>query len=188
MDTKELASIYKALSNENRLEIYLQILNSYEENYDAGCECFVTEIIGKLKIGAPTISHHLKELSNNLDYMYGKIIIKCNLKDCYADVRNGEVFIYNMHMSPYEQGNIFNVDPLRERKLLLHKEQIGRLAGLVSRDGYTLVPLSLYLKNGRVKVALGICKGKKNYDKRDSMLEKAHKRDIERQMKERNRY
>lgn len=64
MDTKELASIYKALSNENRLEIYLQILNSYEENYDAGCECFVTEIIGKLKIGAPTISHHLKELSN----------------------------------------------------------------------------------------------------------------------------
>ena len=113
---------------------------------------------------------------------------KCNLKDCYADVRNGEVFILNMHISPYEQGNIFNVDPLRARKLLLHKEQIGRLAGLVSRDGYTLVPLSLYLKNGRVKVALGICKGKKNYDKRDSMLEKAAKRDIERQMKASNRY
>ncbi|WP_144266737.1 SsrA-binding protein, partial [Clostridioides difficile] len=94
----------------------------------------------------------------------------------------------NMHISPYEQGNIFNVDPLRARKLLLHKEQIGRLAGLVSRDGYTLVPLSLYLKNGRVKVALGICKGKKNYDKRDSMLEKAAKRDIERQMKASNRY
>ena len=113
---------------------------------------------------------------------------KCNLQDCYADVRNGEIFILNMHISPYEQGNIFNVDPLRERKLLLHKEQIGRLAGLVSRDGYTLVPLSLYLKNGRVKVALGICKGKKNYDKRDSMLEKAAKRDIERQMKLNNRY
>ena len=113
---------------------------------------------------------------------------KCNLKDCYADIKNGEIFILNMHISPYEQGNIFNVDPLRERKLLLHKEQIGRLAGLVSRDGYTLVPLSLYLKNGRVKVALGICRGKKNYDKRDSMLEKAHKRDIEREMKNRNRY
>ena len=113
---------------------------------------------------------------------------KVNLKDSYADIRNGEVFILNMHISPYEQGNIFNVDPLRARKLLLHKEQIGRLAGLVSRDGYTLVPLSLYLKNGRVKVALGICKGKKNYDKRDSMLEKAAKRDIERQMKASNRY
>ena len=113
---------------------------------------------------------------------------KVNLKDSYAGIRNGEVFILNMHISPYEQGNIFNVDPLRARKLLLHKEQIGRLAGLVSRDGYTLVPLSLYLKNGRVKVALGICKGKKNYDKRDSMLEKAAKRDIERQMKASNRY
>ena len=104
------------------------------------------------------------------------------------EVKKGEIFILNMHISPYEQGNIFNVDPLRERKLLLHKEQIGRLAGLVSREGYTLVPLSLYLKNGRVKVALGICRGKKNYDKRDSMLEKAHKRDIEREMKNRNRY
>ena len=113
---------------------------------------------------------------------------RLNLTDGYASVDNSEVFLKQVHISPYEQGNRFNVDPLRERKLLLHKEQIGRLAGLVSRDGYTLVPLSLYLKNGRVKVALGICKGKKNYDKRDSMLEKAHKRDIERQMKERNRY
>ena len=112
---------------------------------------------------------------------------KCNLKDCYADVRNGEVFIYNMHISPYEQGNIFNVDPLRERKLLLHKEQISRFNGLIAREGYTLIPLSLYLKEGKVKVALGLCRGKKNYDKRDSMLEKAHKRDMERALKERNR-
>ena len=89
-----------------------------------------------------------------------------------------------MHISPYEQGNIFNVDPLRERKLLLHRDQIRRLDGLVSQDGYTLVPLSLYLKEGKVKVALGVCRGKKNYDKRDSMLEKAHKRDIDRAMKE----
>ncbi|MNO85457.1 SsrA-binding protein [compost metagenome] len=93
-----------------------------------------------------------------------------------------------MHISPYEQGNIFNVEPLRVRRLLLHKEEIRRLIGLVQQVGLTLIPLSLYLKNGRVKVNLGVCKGKKNYDKRDSMLEKAHKRDVERQMKERSRY
>ena len=93
-----------------------------------------------------------------------------------------------MHISPYEQGNIFNVDPLRDRKLLLHKEQIGRLAGLVSKEGLTLVPLSLYLKEGRVKVALGVCKGKKNYDKRDSLLEKAHNREMQRAIKNKNRY
>lgn len=113
---------------------------------------------------------------------------KCNLKECYADIKNNEVFILGMHISPYEQGNIFNVDPLRERKLLLHKEQIARLNGLVSREGYTLIPLSLYLKEGKVKVALGICRGKKNYDKRDSLLEKAHKRDMERELKNRSRY
>ena len=93
-----------------------------------------------------------------------------------------------MHISPYEQGNIFNVDPLRDRKLLLHKEQIFRLQGLVQRDGYTIVPLSLYLKDGKVKVALGVCKGKKNYDKRDALLEKAQKRDMDRALKNRNRY
>ena len=92
-----------------------------------------------------------------------------------------------MHISPYEQGNIFNVDPLRERKLLLHKSEIRRLDALVSRDGYTLIPLSLYLKEGKVKVALGVCKGKKNYDKRDAMIERAQKRDIDRAIKERNR-
>ena len=103
----------------------------------------------------------------------------CNLKDSYARVKNGEVFLTNMFISTYEEGNRFNHDERRERKLLLHKEQIGRLAGLVSRDGYTLVPLSLYLKNGRVKVALGICKGKKNYDKRQSLKEKDIKRDAQ---------
>ena len=82
----------------------------------------------------------------------------------------------------------FNVDPLRPRKLLLHKQQIARFAGLVSQEGYTLIPLSLYLKNGRVKVALGLCRGKKNYDKRNALLEKAHKRDIEREMKNANKY
>ena len=149
--------------------------NSLAENRKARHDYFVEETI---EAGLALVGTEVKSIRNG----------KCNLKDSYADIDNGEVFIKQMHISPYDQGNIFNVDPLRERKLLLHKEQIGRLAGLVSRDGYTLVPLSLYLKNGRVKVALGICKGKKNYDKRDSMLEKAHKRDIERQMKERNRY
>ena len=113
---------------------------------------------------------------------------KCNLKDSYADIENGEILIKQMHVSPYEQGNIFNVDPMRNRKLLLHKEEIFRLQGLVQRDGYTLIPLSLYLKNGRVKVALGVCKGKKNYDKRDSMLEKAAKRDMDRAIKNSGRY
>ena len=149
--------------------------NSLAENRKARHDYFVEETI---EAGIELVGTEVKSIRGG----------KCNLKDCYADVRNGEVFILNMHISPYEQGNIFNVDPLRARKLLLHKEQIGRLAGLVSRDGYTLVQLSLYLKNGRVKVALGICKGKKNYDKRDSMLEKAAKRDIERQMKASNRY
>ncbi|GAA0114810.1 SsrA-binding protein SmpB [Clostridium senegalense] len=113
---------------------------------------------------------------------------KANIKESYAEIRNGEVFIVGMHISPYEQGNIFNVDPLREKKLLLHKEQIRRLIGLLQQEGHTLIPLALYLKDGKVKVNLGICKGKKSYDKRDSMLEKAHKREIDRQLKERSRY
>ena len=113
---------------------------------------------------------------------------KANIKESYAEIRNGEVFIVGMHISPYEQGNIFNVDPLREKKLLLHKEQIRRLIGLLQQEGHTLIPLALYLKDGKVKVNLGICKGKKSYDKRGSMLEKAHKREIDRQLKERSRY
>lgn len=112
---------------------------------------------------------------------------KANLKDSYAEIRDGEVFIRNMHVSHYEQGNIFNVDPMRDRKLLLHKEEIRRLIGMLKQSGFTLVPLSLYLKNGKVKVNLGVCRGKKNYDKRDALIEKAQKRDIERQMKERLR-
>jgi SsrA-binding protein len=112
---------------------------------------------------------------------------KANLRDSYAEVRNGEMIVRNMHISPYEQGNIFNKDPLRDRRLLLHRSEIMKLAGYVSQQGYTLVPLSLYLKDGRVKVALAVAKGKHNYDKRDTMLEKAAKRDIDRQMKEKYR-
>ncbi len=112
---------------------------------------------------------------------------KANLKDSYADVMNGEVFIRNMHISPYEQGNIFNKDPLRNRKLLLHREQINRLQAFTAQKGFTLVPLSLYLKNGRVKVNLGVVRGKKDYDKRDAMLERDAKRDIARELKDRMR-
>lgn len=110
---------------------------------------------------------------------------KANLKDSYAEINNGEVFMCNVHISPYEAGNIFNRDPLRKRKLLLHKEEIRKLEAYTSQKGYTLVPLSLYLKNGRVKVQLSVAKGKKDYDKRDAMLEKAAKREIDRQMKDR---
>ncbi|MDF2881067.1 MAG: single-stranded DNA-binding protein [Clostridiaceae bacterium] len=113
---------------------------------------------------------------------------RANLKDSYADIVNGEVFVRNMHVSPYEKGNIFNKDPLRERKLLMHKSEISRLLGFTAQKGYTLVPLSLYLKDGRVKVNLAVAKGKKDYDKRDAMLEKAAKIDIDRQMKERTKY
>ena len=109
----------------------------------------------------------------------------CNLKDSYCDIDGGEIFALGVHISPYEQGNIFNRDPLRPKKLLMHKSEIMKLTGLVSRDGYTIVPLSLYLKGSRVKMALGLCKGKKNYDKRDSIAKRDANRDIERVMKER---
>jgi len=92
-----------------------------------------------------------------------------------------------MHISPYERGNIFNKDPLRVRKLLMHKREINKLFGLIKQDGYSLIPLSLYFKGSKVKVELGLCKGKKLYDKRDSMAQKAAKRDIERAMKEKQR-
>ena len=149
--------------------------NNLAENRKARHDYFVEETI---EAGIALVGTEVKSIRAG----------KCNLKDCYADVRNGEVFIYNMHISPYEQGNIFNVDPLRERKLLLHKEQISRFNGLIAREGYTLIPLSLYLKEGKVKVALGLCRGKKNYDKRDSMLEKAAKRDMDRAIKNSGRY
>lgn len=97
---------------------------------------------------------------------------KVNLKDSYAGIKNGEAYIYSMHISPYEQGNIFNKDPLRERKLLLNKREIFRLSGLINQKGYTLVPISLYFKNNIVKLELGIGKGKKLYDKREDLKKK----------------
>lgn len=112
---------------------------------------------------------------------------KVNLKDCYADIKNGEIFVYGMHISPYEQGNIFNKDPLRVRKLLMHKKEIMKLLGLKMRDGNTLIPLSLYWSGNHVKVGLGLCKGKKLYDKRDDAAKKSAAREIDRSLKERFR-
>lgn len=94
---------------------------------------------------------------------------KVNLKDSYASIKDGEVYVHSMHISPYEQGNIFNKDPLRDRKLLLNKKEIYKLTGLVTQKGYSLVPISLYFKNSLVKVELGIAKGKKLYDKREDL-------------------
>ncbi len=113
---------------------------------------------------------------------------KANLKDSYAAVtKSAEVYLYNMHISPYEQGNQFNHEPLRDRKLLLHKAEIKKLIGKTREKGFTLVPLKLYFSHGKVKVELALATGKKNYDKRQSLAERAAKRDIDRAMKTRNR-
>lgn len=129
-----------------------------EETYEAGIELFGTEV-KSIRAG------------------------KVNLKDSYADVYNGELYIYNMHISPYEHGNIFNKDPLRTRKLLMHKKEITKLMGLKQTQGYTLVPLSLYFKGSRVKVQIALAKGKKVYDKRHDIAEK----DAERRMQKATR-
>ena len=130
------------------------------ETYEAGLELFGTEV-KSLRAG------------------------NVNLKDSYCDIDGGELFAIGMHISPYEQGNIFNKDPLRPRKLLMHKREIMKLTGLVSREGYTLVPLSLYFKGSYVKMALGLCKGKKLYDKREDAAKRDADRTIEKAMKNR---
>lgn len=112
---------------------------------------------------------------------------RVNLKDSWCSIVDGEIFVNGMHISPYEQGNIFNRDPMRVRRLLMHKKEILRLFGITKQAGYSLIPLSLYFKDSRVKMQVGLCKGKKLYDKRADMAEKSAKRDIERTMKERFR-
>ena len=131
-----------------------------EEVYEAGVELFGTEV-KSLRAGA------------------------VNLKDSYCEIDGGEMFALGVHISPYDHGNIFNRDPLRPKKLLLHKKEIMKLTGLISREGYTLVPLSLYFKGSYVKMAIGLCKGKKLYDKRDSIAKRDSDRIIERAMKSR---
>lgn len=113
---------------------------------------------------------------------------RVNLKDSFCQVKNGELFVYCMHISPYEQGNVFNKDPMRDRKLLMHKQEIRKLHAAVMQDGYALVPLSLYFKDSKVKVEVGIAKGKKLYDKRATMAERDTKREMDRVMKSQNQY
>ncbi|HOG01480.1 MAG: SsrA-binding protein [Firmicutes bacterium ADurb.Bin248] len=108
---------------------------------------------------------------------------KVNLKDSYAMVKNGEMYVIGMHISPYEQGNIFNRDPFRNRKLLLHKSEIRRLQSLSQADGYSLIPTRMYLKDGKVKLELAVAKGKKLYDKRHAIAERDAKRDMDRKMR-----
>ena len=109
-----------------------------------------------------------------------------NLKDSFASLKSGEVILTGMHISPYEKGNIFNKDPLRDRKLLMHKYEIRRLIGKIKEDGYSLIPLKVYLKGSLVKVEMALAKGKKNYDKRNALADKEAKRRIDRKIKEYN--
>ena len=131
-----------------------------EEEYEAGIELYGTEV---------------KSVRKSM----------LNLKDSYVSVKTGEAILIGMHISPYEQGNIFNRDPLRQRRLLLHRREINKLIGLSAQDGYSIIPLEVYLNGSYVKVKLGLCKGKKNYDKRAAIAERDAKRNIERAMKER---
>ena len=113
---------------------------------------------------------------------------KANKKDSFAAITNGELFLYNMHISPYEQSNTFyTLEPLRTRKLLMHRQEIMRLLGKIKEQGLTLVPLKAYFKGDKIKIELGLCKGKKLYDKRDAAAEKSARREIDRVMKERSR-
>lgn len=149
---------FKTIS-ENR-----QVRHEYfvEETYEAGIELYGTEV---KSLRAGTV----------------------NMKDSWCSIEDGEIFIKQLHISPYEHGNIFNRDPLRVRRLLMHKSEIHRLLGLLKRDGYTLIPLSLYFKGSHVKVKVGLCKGKKLYDKRADAAKRDAQRTIDRAMKQRTR-
>lgn len=133
-----------------------------EETYEAGIELCGTEV-KSLRAG------------------------RVNLKDSWCSIVDGEIFVNGMHISPYEQGNIFNRDPMRVRRLLMHKKEILKLYGTVKQTGYSLIPMSLYFKDSKVKLQVGLCKGKKLYDKRADMAERSAKRDMERAIKEQRR-
>jgi SsrA-binding protein len=155
-------------SKEENIKIAAQNKKAYhdyfvEDTYEAGIELFGTEV---KSIRAGTV----------------------NMKDSYCNIEKGEMYMTGVHISPYEKGNVFNKNPLRERRLLLHKKEIMKLFGLVGKEGYTLVPLKMYFKGSRVKVEVGLCKGKKLYDKRDSLAKKEANRDIDRAMKLKNQY
>ena len=130
-----------------------------EDKYETGIELFGTEV-KSIRMG------------------------KCSIKESFIRIEKGEVYIYGMHINPYEKGNIFNKDPLRVRKLLLHKSEINRLGTRIAEKGYTLVPLQVYFKGSLVKVEIGLARGKKLYDKRDDIAKKDQKREIEREFKQ----
>ncbi len=111
---------------------------------------------------------------------------KCSIKEAFIRIEDGEVFVYGMHVSPYEKGNIFNKDPLRVKKLLMHKYEINKLLGKIKEKGYTLVPLQVYFKDGKVKVEIGLARGKKLYDKREAIAKKDQRREAEKEFKVRN--
>ncbi|MBO4980967.1 MAG: SsrA-binding protein SmpB [Lachnospiraceae bacterium] len=111
---------------------------------------------------------------------------KCSIKESFIRIENGEVFVYGMHVSPYEKGNLFNKDPLRVKKLLLHKYEINKLAGKIKEKGYTLVPLQVYFRDGKVKVEIGLARGKKLYDKRADIAKKDQRREAEKEFKVKN--
>lgn len=113
---------------------------------------------------------------------------KCSIKEAFVRIEKGEVYVYNMHISPYEKGNIFNRDPLRVKKLLLHKHEINKMSGQMAQKGYTVVPLNVYLKGGLVKIEIGLARGKKLYDKRQEIAKKDQRREAEKQFKVKNLY
>ncbi len=133
-----------------------------EERYECGIELFGTEV-KSMRLG------------------------RVSLKESWAQIRRGEVFVEGMHISPYEQGSLFNRDPMRPKRLLLHKSEIRKLDGLVARQGYTLIPLEVYLKDGRMKLQLGLCKGKAEHDKRDAVAKREADREIRRAVRQHNR-
>lgn len=155
------------MSQQNELQTVSRNKKAYHDyfvidSYEAGIELFGTEV---------------------KSVRQGKI----NLKDAWCTIDDGELFVNGMHISPYEFGNIFNRDPLRKRRLLMHKREINRLFGEIKQQGYTLVPLSAYFKKGKLKIQVGLCKGKKNYDKRESIARKDAQREAERALRDRQR-
>ena len=156
------------MAEKNAIKVIAQNKKAYhdyfvDEKYEAGIALFGTEV-KSVRGGA------------------------VNLKDCYCSLKNGELFVIGMHISPYEKGNIFNREPRRDRKLLMHKREIMKLGGLVTQKGYTLVPLSMYFSGKNVKVEIGLCRGKKLYDKRDTAAKNEATREMDRRVREQSKY
>lgn len=149
-------------------------LKTISENRQARHEYFVLD---SFEAGIELVGTEVKSIRNG----------GVNLKDSWCSIDNGELFVKGMHISPYEKGNIFNKDPFRVRRLLMHRKEINSLFGKVKQDGLTLIPLSLYFKDSRVKIQIGLCKGKKLHDKREDIAKRDAKREIERSVKERLR-